>query len=643
MPHQVPIDSLLRPSKATMGVVHPHICTVEISYHESGKKAADDVLVISYHNQGDKPAADALLVPSYGLEFQPANHVLGVAGQDPKPLSANTPPFLCHPPRDNCAGDVSVDGTIAVPSNDPGHQHAGVAFQIPEKPSEDQSTADAAFIPTSYPGYGDAGEINSIPSHGPGNQSAEILLVAPIHDSEDGPVNPPRLHDPEPQLADVALLDPDHQPEAHISTNRVQIAVLDPQDEPADDASMGPYYGPKSPFADEILVVSNQIRECQPVREAFHVSDQDSENKPTKEASVGLFHEPGLHAPGQAVIISHDDSEVRPTDDVAKKFYDNSGDEPKDNAFLISTHGPGYKPPDDALSTPGHECNHEPAGNTSWVMSHNSEHKLEEAALVSNNSERKHKEEDSTLLGTFKFAKNNHTDESLLSPYASDQKVRDRNVLTPYHDSESNRVNGPVLSRDAEGHGYDDALWSPAQGAGDRPADDVLLMTSHGSGDQPVHGNLLTFSHDPKDQRAHDALVVSPYTAPSHLLRLHTVSKPNQLLAKALTHMMAVRDDYATAPYIESFNWPTVIKALNEIAREEAYEWQPEIFYIVVFRSRVRAVTNRVDLGLMDAKAHEEAMESGGLLKYWFGEPDANLRNLATCKCPRTPSWVNHV
>jgi hypothetical protein len=183
----------------------------------------------------------------------------------------------------------------------------------------------------------------------------------------------------------------------------------------------------------------------------------------------------------------------------------------------------------------------------------------------------------------------------------------------------------------------------PAQGAGNRPANAVLLVSSHGSEDQPANDALLAFSHDPNNQPAQDALVVSPYTAPSHLLRLNTVSKPNQLLAKALTHMMAVRDDYATAPYIESFNWSTVIEALSEMAREEAYQWQPEIFYIVVFRSRVRAVTNRVDLGLMDAKAHEEAMESGGLLKYWFGEPDANLRNLATCKCPSTPSWANHV
>lgn len=134
-----------------------------------------------------------------------------------------------------------------------------------------------------------------------------------------------------------------------------------------------------------------------------------------------------------------------------------------------------------------------------------------------------------------------------------------------------------------------------------------------------------------------EALVVSPYTEPSHLLYLHTVSQPNQLLAKALVHMAPSRDDYATAPYIESFNWPFVVDALSHICRDEGYQWKAASFYIVVFRSRVRPTTDRTDLGLMDAKAHEEAMESGGLLKYWFGSPDANCRNLATCKSLREP------
>ena len=156
---------------------------------------------------------------------------------------------------------------------------------------------------------------------------------------------------------------------------------------------------------------------------------------------------------------------------------------------------------------------------------------------------------------------------------------------------------------------------------------------------QLLPATIITPSGPPKDIPEGEALVVSPYTEPSHLLYLHTVSQPNQLLAKALVHMAPNRDDYATAPYIESFNWSFVVDALSSISRDEGYQWKGESFYIVVFRSRVRPTTDRIDLGLMDAKAHEEAMESGGLLKYWFGFPDANCRNLATCKSLREPSF----
>ncbi len=50
-------------------------------------------------------------------------------------------------------------------------------------------------------------------------------------------------------------------------------------------------------------------------------------------------------------------------------------------------------------------------------------------------------------------------------------------------------------------------------------------------------------------------VAASPYTDNDHLLDLWTVAKESQLLARALTHLQSIRDDYATAPYIESFNW----------------------------------------------------------------------------------------
>lgn len=56
-----------------------------------------------------------------------------------------------------------------------------------------------------------------------------------------------------------------------------------------------------------------------------------------------------------------------------------------------------------------------------------------------------------------------------------------------------------------------------------------------------------------------------------------------------------------------------------------------EKFYIVVFRSRIPPTTVYADLGVLDKAAHAEATKSGGFLKYWFGSPDSEGRNLATC------------
>ncbi|QSZ29882.1 hypothetical protein DSL72_004400 [Monilinia vaccinii-corymbosi] len=128
-------------------------------------------------------------------------------------------------------------------------------------------------------------------------------------------------------------------------------------------------------------------------------------------------------------------------------------------------------------------------------------------------------------------------------------------------------------------------------------------------------------------------LVVSPYDEKPHLLDLETLDKPNQLLARALVGLKCLRADYATAPYIETFNWKEIIDSLGELAKTSNHTWKEEAFYIVVFRSQVPpgTVAHYSDLGVLDKAAHAEATESGGFLKYWFGEPDKNGRNLATC------------
>ena len=129
-------------------------------------------------------------------------------------------------------------------------------------------------------------------------------------------------------------------------------------------------------------------------------------------------------------------------------------------------------------------------------------------------------------------------------------------------------------------------------------------------------------------------LIVSPYISRPHLLNLETLDTPNRLLAKALTLMKATRHDYATAPYEDSFNWTEILHELKTLSEsEQGFHWKEKTFYIVAFRSKVRPTTDRSHLGALDEASHLEATKGGGLLKYWFGEPDAAGRNLATCKC----------
>lgn len=140
-------------------------------------------------------------------------------------------------------------------------------------------------------------------------------------------------------------------------------------------------------------------------------------------------------------------------------------------------------------------------------------------------------------------------------------------------------------------------------------------------------------------------LVVSPYTSLPHLLDLRPLEESQRLIAKALTILESSRDDYATAPYHQSFNWDSVIDRLKSLLELSKYQWKRQHFYIVVFRSQVPPTTNRTHLGALDQNSHAEATKSGGLLKYWFGVPDENGRNLATCMAlppPRPPPlWTS--
>ncbi|KIV77397.1 hypothetical protein PV11_09194 [Exophiala sideris] len=126
-------------------------------------------------------------------------------------------------------------------------------------------------------------------------------------------------------------------------------------------------------------------------------------------------------------------------------------------------------------------------------------------------------------------------------------------------------------------------------------------------------------------------LTVSPYLEPEHLLDLRTLDVPNRLLALALTTLTPATTEYATARYDDAFDWASLMLHLKSLALSEGFRWTQQEFYVVEFRSKLKADIDVDLLFKLDKFSHAEATQAGNLLKYWYGVPSAERRNLATC------------
>lgn len=127
-------------------------------------------------------------------------------------------------------------------------------------------------------------------------------------------------------------------------------------------------------------------------------------------------------------------------------------------------------------------------------------------------------------------------------------------------------------------------------------------------------------------------LIASPYNASPHLLDLNSLDTQSRLLSLAFAYFTPIRDDYATAEYLDSFNWTEVFDLLKSFSKAEGHAWTRQTFYVVSFRSTLQPGVDNDHLHDLDAYSHQEATASGGLLKYWFGTKNKKRQNLATCE-----------
>ncbi|CAH6722452.1 hypothetical protein CLIB1444_09S03884 [[Candida] jaroonii] len=156
----------------------------------------------------------------------------------------------------------------------------------------------------------------------------------------------------------------------------------------------------------------------------------------------------------------------------------------------------------------------------------------------------------------------------------------------------------------------------------------------------PIANDSLLFkpineSPDVKEELQKSLIQTSPYLERSHWLDISDYDIQYKLLTIALQSFKS-QGDYANNSYVDSFNIKEIIGLVNYYSRSLNIELPDFDVYIVGFRSCLfpeirQSSEKREILGQVDKASHEEANQSGGLLKYWYGIPNSEGKNLATC------------
>jgi hypothetical protein len=172
------------------------------------------------------------------------------------------------------------------------------------------------------------------------------------------------------------------------------------------------------------------------------------------------------------------------------------------------------------------------------------------------------------------------------------------------------------------------------------PQESILPHNLDSATDDPVISQDLTLTISSLLKTT--LLRASPYAGPEHLLHLDNLETQDRLMALALSCLSPARPDYAIADYQQAFDWAQVIALLATLAEELRITWKKQSFYVVEFRSKLKENIDNDRLYLLDKQSHMEATTSGGLLKYWYGSPDSERYNLATCRDFHEPQLFLH-
>ena len=146
--------------------------------------------------------------------------------------------------------------------------------------------------------------------------------------------------------------------------------------------------------------------------------------------------------------------------------------------------------------------------------------------------------------------------------------------------------------------------------------------------------------HPPELKMASSAhLAISPYRDEQQLLDTSALPRTVHLLVRSLAILEPVHG-YQIVRCTLAFNWQDIVDRLRALIIDADMTWTEMRLYVVVFRSRHPPTMDGHGLWALDEAAFTEAVQNGGLFKYFCGDPDSEGNNLSMCMLTLRPQML---